>query len=74
MTDMSTRSIICDNCGKELVVDSSYPATFSLELKAINTGINTSGYKYAVAVIPPIKSTKHFCGLKCLKEWIMNNV
>lgn len=70
MTDKTTRSIICDNCSSELIVDSSYPARYSLELRAINTGINTSSIQYAVGVNPPIESTKHFCGMDCLSKWI----
>lgn len=70
MTNKTIRSIICDNCQSELIVDSSYPANYSLELKAINTGINSTGVQYAVALSPPIKEPLHFCGLICLGKWV----
>ena len=42
MTNKTKKSIICDACGKELMVDSPKPAHYSLELRSINTGYNTS--------------------------------
>lgn len=39
MSDNTKRSIVCDSCNSELIIDSSYPANFSLELRAINTGL-----------------------------------
>ena len=36
-------SITCDWCEKERIIDSEYPATYTLELRAIDTGVNTSG-------------------------------
>lgn len=65
-----TRSIKCDNCDDERVVDSSYPSHFTLQLKCIDTGINTSGMVYGVMQYPPLKDTKHFCGYSCLVEWL----
>lgn len=62
-------SITCDTCQKELIVDSKYPAHYSLELKAINTGTNSSGSQYAVYVRPPFDGVRHFCGFNCLKNW-----
>jgi len=70
MSDKTKRSIICDNCGEELIVDSQYPHKFVLQLKSIDTGINTSGCTYAVAMYPPLNQTQHFCNFKCLKNWI----
>lgn len=66
---MIRNSITCDNCGKELIVDSSYPAKYSLELKVINTGINTSNNVFAVMMYPPFEGTKHFCDIDCLGQW-----
>lgn len=63
-------SITCDNCQKELITESSYPAKYSLELKAINTNINNTGASYAVCVHPPIDGVKHFCGKQCLVDWL----
>lgn len=66
------RSVKCDCCGKELVVDSKYPANWGVHLSAHNYGINTSGLQYAIAMSPPLKAPLDFCGLKCLAEWINN--
>ena len=63
-------SIICDNCSRELVVDSSYPNHFSLKLSCIDTGINTTGRQYAVYISPPFKEDKYFCNITCLSSWI----
>ena len=70
MADNTKKSITCDHCEAELIVDSSYPHNYSLELKVIDTGINTSGMQYAVLQHPPLDRTKHFCGKECLKLWI----
>lgn len=70
MSNKTVESILCDACQAELIEDSSYPAKYSLELKAINTGINSTGVQYAVAMYPPIKETLHFCGLSCLSQWV----
>lgn len=70
MTDKTTRSILCDNCQKELIEYTPYPAIYRLELKAIDTNINTTGASYAMYCDPPIDRTKHFCGFACLSEWM----
>lgn len=67
---MRKQSLICDNCGTELVEDTQYPAKFSLELTAINTGYNTSDITYAVIVKPPFREAKHFCNIQCITEWL----
>jgi hypothetical protein len=63
----------CDNCNKNLIVDSPYPAHYTLELRAVNTGINTSPTQYAVAMFPPFEGTKHFCNKECLIEYLKEN-
>ena len=70
---MRKESITCDCCSKELIVDSGYPHHFTLELKVIDTGINTSGTTYCVAQFPPFEGTRNFCDKNCLKEWIKDN-
>ena len=64
---MESRSIRCDHCYKELIVDSAYPANYALELSCIDTGGNTSGTVYILT--PLLNGKHHFCGLKCLKGW-----
>ena len=64
-------SIKCDNCGKELICDTSYPHVYALELRAIDVSRRTeSGMFFAVVVRPPIDGTKHFCNKKCLAEYL----
>lgn len=70
---MKTESIKCDFCHKELVVESSYPARYCLELKALDTNINNSGIVFSIAMYPPIKETVHFCDVSCLGKWITPN-
>lgn len=62
-------SIKCDNCGKELICDTSYPHVYALELKAIDVNRNSTGAVFCVCVNPPIKGIKHFCNKKCLMEF-----
>jgi len=69
MSNKTVVSIVCDNCGRELVIESSYPANYSLQLSAIDTNTNTTGVQFAVAVVPPINETLHFCGFSCLTKW-----
>lgn len=63
----------CDNCNEELIVDSQYPTHYTLELRAVDTGTNTSGMTFAVHVMPPFTGTKHFCNKDCLKQWLVKD-
>lgn len=65
------KSIKCDECEKELIIDSSYPHHYCLELKCIDTGINTSGMTYAVAMYPLLNKSYQFCGFECLSKWMV---
>jgi hypothetical protein len=67
---MEKRSVTCDQCGKELAVDSSYPARYGLHLESRNYGTNTSGITFAIAMYPPLQNPKDFCGKKCLTQWV----
>jgi len=70
---MQVESIICDNCGEELIVNDMYPHKFCLELNVIDTQRSTSGIKYCVAQYPLFEGKKHFCNKKCLSDWIKEN-
>lgn len=70
MTITITESITCDSCKKELITHTSYPANYSLQLAAINTNRNDTGFTYGVGVVPPIEKPHHFCGFACLENWI----
>ena len=66
---MIKQSMMCDNCGKELMTDTPYPHNYNLELRVIDTNINTSGTQYAVYMKLPFAGSKHFCSKTCLGEW-----
>lgn len=70
----STRSICCDTCGKELVVDSHYPKNYGLELSCKNFGYNSSNMEYSILQRPIIKCDCHFCSLRCLKDWAVKTI
>jgi hypothetical protein len=72
MTEILSRSVICDFCSKQLIQNSSYPAVYSLELRPINTNINNTGMTYAVHVKQP--DTLHFCNKTCLAKWANNEL
>jgi hypothetical protein len=67
---MIKQSMTCDNCGEELMTNTPYPHNYNLELRVIDTNINTSGIQYAVYMTPPFDGLKHFCSKTCLGEWI----
>lgn len=66
-------SVTCDECGKELVVDSSYPHNFGLRVEVKDYGINTTGKVFLLHMSPPLRSPKDFCGKKCLMDWFGKN-
>lgn len=72
MSETTARSVTCDNCQRELVIDSSYPHEWGLELSAKDFGIKSGVTVYACICDPPIEETRHFCGIKCLYSWSRN--
>ena len=74
MADKTMRSITCDSCDKELIVDSSYPHDWGIEVAPKDFGTNSSGMVYACICHPPIDRKHHFCGLKCLAQWAEKQV
>lgn len=67
---METRSIKCDNCGKELVIDTKYPTNYCLKLSSANYAYNRSGTTYAILGYPHVDRDHHFCDLKCLRDHV----
>ena len=63
----------CDQSNKELIIPSAYPTNYALELKVVNTRINTSDMQYCISMFPPFEGTKHFCDKTCLREWLKDN-
>jgi len=61
--------ITCDNCEKDLSSTAGMP-DFRLKLSSESLP-NTSDITFAVYVSPDIDEDLYFCGLGCLKEWIM---
>ena len=45
---MIKQSMMCDNCGKELITDTPHAHNFNFELRVIDTNVNTTGIQYAV--------------------------
>lgn len=66
MSTVTTTS--CDNCGRGLSEGGSMP-TFRLALTA-EALRNSTGFRNAVHVDPPIDGTKHFCNRACLCNWL----
>lgn len=67
------KCVVCDQCDKILSVDSPYPHNFVLELKVVDTGINTSGATYAIHQEPAFQGSRHFCDNECLIKWVKRN-
>ena len=67
---MEETSITCDNCGRELIVDSKYPVHYILELSARNVNVNTSSVVHPIWIQPPVDGIKHYCGPECLSSWL----
>lgn len=60
--------IFCDNCSNEITY--SYGCqNYCLKLSN-HTMPNYSSITCDIMIYPPIDSTKHFCGLGCLKKWL----
>lgn len=45
---MIKQSMMCDNCGKELITDTPYAHNFNFELRVIDKNVDTAGIQYAV--------------------------
>ena len=68
---MQLTNITCDCCGSKLVVETSYPHHYALELSVFDGARpDGSGSVFAVDIQPPLKTKKHFCGLDCLGDWL----
>ena len=70
---MKTTSIVCDECGKEMVIESNYPHRWGLELSCKDFGINKSGFAYAINSPPILDRPFHFCNEDCLKNWMYSD-
>ena len=70
MTKQITTSITCDHCGKELVVVSDMPHEWCLQLQAVDARLSRSKFVRSVHIEPPIPHDHHFCGKRCLADWI----
>lgn len=45
---MIKQSMMCDNCGKELITDTPHAHNFNFELRVIDKNVDTAGIQYAV--------------------------
>ena len=63
-------TIRCDNCGKDLT-STTNSVDYRLELRPIEI----SAWEGAVSdamVYPPIEEQADFCGIDCLREWVLS--
>ena len=74
MADNTTRSITCDSCGEELLVDTPYEHDWGIFVAAMDFGTNSGGMTYDVICDPPISRRHHFCGLVCLSKWVQEKI
>lgn len=70
MTSITT--ITCDSCNADLTYTSNcmdYRLVLANESKA-----REGNFATLMNLSPPIDRTMHYCGLGCLKRWVMKNV
>lgn len=65
---MRHETIICDFCNLDITV-SSGARSFRIFL-ASQSIPHAGGIVLDVAIPDPLPQDKHFCSMKCLKEWI----
>lgn len=71
---MSTKTKVhCDQCGRYLNIDSSYPHNYGICLTPKDYGVNTTSITYVLAQYPPMDSVKDFCTPTCVREWVEAN-
>lgn len=66
---MKQENIVCDKCGSDLSSHETPATEFRLVLD-VETIKRNSEYAYEAMYYPPISGQKHFCDLKCLKDWV----
>lgn len=71
---MKTNSVKCDSCGEEQVVETNYPHHWGLQLSTVDFKQNRGGMIFDVMLYPPLEREYHFCGLHCLRAWVVKNV
>lgn len=68
--EKTVESFICDGCEKELIQDTPYPHRWGLTLGNSDFNRNSGSMTYSVMDYAILQHNKHFCNLKCLKEWV----
>lgn len=61
-------TITCDACGNDLSDFGPYPGHY-LNLES-RVGPSTSPVRHTIHVSPAIQTPHHFCGKRCLRDWI----
>lgn len=65
---MKKIEITCDACGKDLTETGN---CVDYRLALINENIQSvGGFVTSAMRYPAIKHNAHFCGMKCLKQWV----
>lgn len=64
--------ITCDRCGKDLITTSNsidYRIRVSAEMmKSYNSVVTSMQHSN------PLPDDLHFCGFRCLREWVVNGI
>lgn len=66
---MKEIKITCDHCNRDLTTTGSMP-DYRICLSAESMPHDTNVI-YSVMVYPPFDRDKFFCGLECLKKWLL---
>jgi hypothetical protein len=65
---MKTITVTCDGCGRDITTTGNCE---DWRLKLANDPIPNPGPTATLlAISPPIREDKYFCGLKCLAKWL----
>ena len=68
---MKEEKIICDGCGKQLNLPTSYPHNYCLRLSVVDHIVPSEERGvYMVHMTPPLKEDLDFCGMGCLNNWM----
>lgn len=65
-------SITCDSCSQDIGT-TQYAADYYLSLTNVRMPY-AEGPIFAMQLQPSFNGDKHFCGTKCLKDWVAENI
>ncbi len=68
---MLEQKITCDQCGHDLTLTSNCE-DWRIVLKSEPIP-SREGFVTSMAILPPLHEIFHFCGNRCLKDWVATN-